>query len=54
MKLNNEKHKPWNALPMPREWKTMGNLGEKVNGENEILAEAIWSEWMAAHPLEGD
>ena len=44
----------WNALPMPKKWRTMGDVGSKVNGENEILARSIWSEWMGAHPLEGD
>lgn len=53
MKTKNSELKPWDALPMPKKWRTMGEVGEKVNGENEILLEATWSEWMAAHPLEG-
>ncbi|MFB6214403.1 MAG: hypothetical protein ABEI54_00900 [Candidatus Bipolaricaulia bacterium] len=53
MKTKNDELKPWDALPMPKKWRDMGELGEKVNGENEILAEAIWNEWMASHPLEG-
>lgn len=53
MEAKSTKTKPWEALPMPKGWRTMGEVGEKVNGENEILLEEIWSEWMASHPLEG-
>jgi hypothetical protein len=54
MKPQNSTIKPWDTLPMPKEWRKMGEVGEKVNGENEILLMATWSEWMASHPLEGD
>lgn len=54
MKTKSSELRPWDVLPMPKKWRTLGDVGEKVNGENEILLEETWSEWMAAHPLEGD
>ncbi|MFB6291097.1 MAG: hypothetical protein ABEJ25_05140 [Candidatus Bipolaricaulia bacterium] len=54
LKSRTVEQKPWDTLPMPKKWRQMGEVGEKANGENEILAESTWREWMAAHPMEGD
>ena len=51
-KISTLKH--WEALPFPRKWRMMGNPGDKNNGGNKMILEAIWKEWISTHPLDGD
>jgi len=44
----------WEALPKPREWKIVENLGVEVDDDKRELEKYIMYEWLSTHPMEGD
>ena len=44
----------WEALPIPRKWRTVEENDEGKRNGKEELAKSIWNEWISAHPMDGD
>ena len=54
MKVQEKSLKYWEALPIPREWRTVGNVVDEGEKTDQVIVRSILNEWLGTHPMDGD